>query len=135
MNMNKSTYEKRLLRSFDEDLSSNELRLLETALASDASLREYKKSVMQLRQNLEEYEATFSAGFEDRVAARLKLGKLILTPPYLKQIFRRTGMLAAAAILVLLMLVYWHEQSLDVDSLLGLSGLQPEDFDHLFANY
>lgn len=133
--MNKSAYEKLLLRSFDEDLSKNELQLLETALARDASLREYQQSVLQLRQKLGEYDASFSPGFKDRVAARLKLGKLVLTPPYLTKIFRRTGMLAAAAILVLLMLVYWHEQSLDLDSLLGLSDLQPEDFDHLFANY
>ncbi len=135
MNMDQSTYEKLLLRSFDEELSQNELQLLESALERNPDLRAYRQSIIQLRQKLSGYEATFSIGFEGRLMNRLKLGSLVLAPIYLTKVFKRTGMLAAAAILVLLILVYWHEQSLDVDSMLGLSGLQPEDFDNLFANY
>ncbi len=44
-------------------------------------------------------------------------------------------MLAAAAIAALLMLVYYHDQSLDFNSLLGIADLMPEDFDNLFATY
>ncbi len=128
-------YKELLVRAFAGELSPNENRLLADELERNAELRAERTALEQLHVQLAGYNPGFSDDFNEKLMQKLSLGSVLFVPNHALRIFKRVGMVAAAAILVLLVLVYWHEQSLDINSLLGLSDLKPEDFDTLFANY
>jgi hypothetical protein len=124
-----------LYRSLDEELTANEQQLLADELMRNPSLRQEKAELQRFRDRLASYQPSFSNGFSENLLDKVKVGSLAIAPRQLGLIFARTGMLAAAAIAALLMLVYYHDQSLDFNSLLGIADLVPEDFDNLFATY
>lgn len=128
-------YNELLIRSLDEPLSSREQKLLETELERNLELRQIKDDLHNIRNSLANYRANFDDEFVTQVLNRLSIGGLYFSPHYFQRIVKWTGLAAAAVILFLLMLVYWDHQTLDLDSLLGLADLRPEDFDHYFANY
>jgi anti-sigma factor RsiW len=132
--MNKM-YKELLMRALDGELSPNESRLLEDELTRNPELVDEKEALEHLQGQLAAFNPSFSDDFDEKLMQRLSLGAVLFVPNHAFRIFKRVGMVAAAAIFVLLTLVYWHEQSLDINSLLGISDLKPEDFDNLFANY
>jgi hypothetical protein len=124
-----------LHRSFDEPLTANEQILLDHELERNPDLQSEKKSIESLRKLIGKYKPGFKDDFAEKVLERLSFGRLIVAPNQVWMVFKRAGLMAAAAIIILLVMVYWQDQSFRLNSLLGLSELHPEDFDNLFANY
>lgn len=124
-----------LHRSFDEELTANEQQLLADELKRNPALRQGKIEIQRLRDRMASYQPSLSDDFSEKLIDKVRVGNLVIAPRQLGLIFARTGMLAAAAIAALLMLVYYHDQSLDFNSMLGIADLMPEDFDNLFAIY
>lgn len=124
-----------LHRSFDEELTVNEQQLLADELNRNSSLRQEKADLQLFRDQIATYQPSFSDNFSEKLLDKIRVGSLVIAPRQLRLIFARTGLMAAAAIAALLMLVYYHDQSLDFNSLLGIADLVPEDFDNLFATY
>lgn len=132
----KRSMSKLLLRSFDCQLNEKERARLDKALAEDEALRQMKKEYELMRSTLATFEPGFSAAFNENTIG--KLGSSLACHQEHQLVFRfilRLGVSAAAAVLILLMIVLYKEQSLRIDSLMGFSGLTPDDFDNLFANY
>ncbi len=124
-----------LHRSFDEELTVNEQQLLADELKRNLALRQEELELQRFRDRLASYQPSFSNDFSEKLLDKVRFGGLAIAPRQLGLIFARTGLMAAAAIAALLMLVYYHDQSLDFNSLLGIADLVPEDFDNLFATY
>lgn len=124
-----------LHRSFDEKLTVNEQQLLADELKRNPALRQEKLDIQRLRDRLASYKPSFSGHFSEKLLAKVRIGNLAIAPRQMALVFARTAVLAAAAIAALLMLVYYHDQSLNFYSLLGIADLMPEDFDNLFAIY
>jgi len=132
----KRSMSKLLLKSLDCQLDEKERARLDKALAEDEALRQMKKEYELMRSTLATFEPGFSASFNENTLG--KLGSSLVHHQENQLVYRfilRLGVSAAAAVLILLMIVLYKEQSLRIDSLMGFSGLTPDDFDNLFANY
>jgi hypothetical protein len=131
----KTDFKTLLQRSFDEPLTQNEKLILSLELERNPELQAEKESIESIRNLMGTYKPGFDSNFTEKVFERLSLGNILVAPNQLWRVFKRTGLLAAAAIIILLMMVYWHDQSLNLNSLLGIADLRAEDFENLFANH
>jgi anti-sigma factor RsiW len=113
-----------LLRSFDEALNAEEQAVLNAALARSERLREEQRQLEEMRSLLTELQAPPAPDFTEGVIANLRVRQ---------EETRLAGWvvrLAAACLLLFtlgLLSLYWQEGALNVDVILGLENLAPDD--------
>jgi len=113
-----------LVRSFDEELNSDEKRKLEKALASSNELRSEKKKIQTMRKIIASKQYSFNHGFKNRVMARIEEEKrpLILKSDFnrtLFSVFKRVALTGVAAIIILLLSIYLSDDSFSFNSFTG----------------
>ncbi len=109
-----------LLRSFDDRLTDSERRRLDSALRSSEELRTAKEEIVALRRRLQDVKGgTFKAFFAERVMERLNNPELSMAE-YFVSVFRDVAI--GAAVLVIICSAYniSRENSVTVDSALGI---------------
>ena len=111
-----------LLRSYDDRLTAEEKHRLDDALKASAELRREKEELDRLRQEIGDWEAGFAPGFADRVMLRLAEE----VPFVFQSVFRAVALSGVAAIMLVLLTVYFMDGSLNIDSLLGINGYAPD---------
>ena len=109
-----------LLRSFDAQLTESERRRLEDALASSKELRTMKQEIADLRRRVQAVKSgSFKPFFAERLLDRLRNPQQ-QTWEYFVSMFRAVAV--GAAVLVIILSVYniRRENTLTVDSALGI---------------
>ena len=116
-----------LLKSFDTELTPEEQKLLDNALQRSEELRKEKQEIEQMRNLLSGQEASFKSGFEDRVMDRLET-QPTASPKAIEMvsIFKRVAITGMAAIIALLITIYFVDGTLNLDSLFGLTNYSPD---------
>jgi len=92
-----------------------------------SGIRQEKRELEQMRKMLGNQESAFDSGFADRVMERLETETA--TPPKtieMYTIFKRVALAGIAAIIVLLLTIYYIDGSLTLDAILGISGYSPD---------
>ncbi len=121
-----------LLKSYDGDLTIEEQQVLNDALQKDASLRQQKTELDDLRNHLAQFNPAFSANFAENVMEHI-------APSFVQkdfiQLFKALAFGGVAAILVILLTIYFTDGSLGVDALYGLSGFSPDEELFTYINY
>ncbi len=111
-----------LLRSYDDTLTEAEKRQLQEALSSSGELQREKETLDRLRRTFSAYRPDFSPSFYDRVMARISgEGTTVFL-----SVFRAIALSGVAAIVLVLLAVYFMDGSLNIDSLLGINGYAPD---------
>lgn len=107
-----------LLRSYDGELTQSELEILEKALLTDGELQLEKIELDEMRKQLANYQPAFSTKFSQNIADKIytKSKQFDLTP-----FFKAIVLSGAAAILIILLSIYFTDGSLDLDAIYGLS--------------
>ncbi len=113
-----------LIRSFDEPLLPEEEKQLKEALKQSEALRKEKNELEAVRTVMSDYSPSFGDGFSKTVLDRIEA---MADDSNLYQLFKRFALGGVAAILVLLISVYFTDGNLSTDSLLGLSGLSADN--------
>jgi hypothetical protein len=119
---NRETPQELLVRSYDAPLTGEEQQRLQEALAHSADLQQEKNAWDQLRKNLADYHPDFSPGFTDNLMNRLTVEMV----PAFHTVFRFVMLSGAAAILLVLLSVYFKDGSLNLDSLMGIKDYAPD---------
>ncbi len=111
-----------LLRSYDMPLNEKEKRHLQDELTKSDVLKEEKEKLDKMRTKIIAFEADFSTGFTEKLMQRIagESGFAFLT------VFRTVALSGVAAIILVLLTVYFVDGSLNLDSLLGLNGYTPD---------
>lgn len=111
-----------LLRSYDMPLNEKEKRQLKNGLAQSEALRKEKENLDNVRTKIAAFEADFSAGFTERLILRIagESGFAFLA------VFRAVALSGVAAIILVLLTVYFMDGSLNLDCLLGINGYAPD---------
>ncbi len=110
-----------LYESFDRRLSADEQKLLDDALKNSEELRNEKAEVEKLRNMLGSFTPEFTADFTDRV-----INKIESETSGFINIFRYLVMTGIAAIILLLVTIYFTDGNISYETLSGLSGYSPE---------
>jgi len=121
-----------LLKSYDGELTTEEQQVLNDALRKDDRLRQEKKELDDLRDQLAHYNPMFSNYFAENVMDNIS--PTIIQKDF-AQLFKVLAMSGVAAILVILITIYFTDGSLGVDALYGLSGYTPDQELFTFLNY
>ncbi len=110
-----------LLRSYDEPLNEEESQRLKQELAQSDVLQKDKDDLDNMRTEIAAFEADFSTGFLERLMQRIagESGFAFLA------VFRAVVLSGVAAIILVLLTVYFMDGSLNLDSLLGINGYAP----------
>jgi len=111
-----------LLRSYDMPLNREAEQRLQEELSQSEALKEEKVKLDKLRTKVADFDADFSSGFTERLMHRIagESGLAFLT------VFRTVALSGVAAIILVLLTVYFVDGSLNLDSLLGLNGYTPD---------
>ena len=118
---------KRLLyRSFDKSISRHEQANLDNGLRKYPSLLKEKDAVAALRTTLSEKKAAFSSSFEDSLMDRIRLSRMQNNIFTIKPVFRTVALSGVAAIIIVLISVYFIDGSLSLDTLMGINGYSPD---------
>ncbi len=113
-----------LIRSFGEPLLPEEEKQLKEALKQSEALRKEKNELEAVRTVMSDYSPSFGDGFSKTVLDRIEA---MTDDSNLYQLFKRFALGGVAAILVLLISVYFTDGNLSTDSLLGLSDLSTDN--------
>lgn len=116
-----------LLKSFDAELTPQERKMLDEALQHSEKLRKEKQEIEHTRAMLAGQPASFESGFADRVMQRLETEPA--APPKSVEmygIFKRVAITGIAAIIALLIAIYFIDGSLTLNAVLGISGYSPD---------
>ena len=124
---------KLLLRSYDDELSLTEKEALEKGLAESQELRDEKAAIESMRKTLGNFTPEFETGFSDRVMQQLESIKSRTSLP-IYSIFKRVALSGAAAIIALLISIYYTDGSLSLDALYGLYEYAPDEAAVSFFN-
>ena len=127
-----------LYRSFDEELSGEEQKLLEEGLRKYPELQEEKEELESLRQGLHELDLSFEQGFADRVMANPQINpspKTVELHSAFFTAFKRVAWVGAAAIIALLFTIYFTEGALDMDAIYGLSSYDAYEAEVSYFDY
>lgn len=122
-----------LLRSLDATLLPEETTMLEEALRSSPELRTEKERLLEMRSSISAKHYSFKPNFSSRVMDRLEAEKhpvVPLTPVSdnsLYKVFVRVAMTAAAAIIILILSIYFTEGKVDMNSLTGIENFSNSD--------
>ncbi len=115
-----------LFRSMDdESLSPEEQNRLNRALASDGEFARKKQELERMRKTFSDYAPSFKPGFSERVTNRIY--NIADNSDNLWFLFKRIALTGVAAIVFLLITVYFSEGSFSLNSLLGLSDLTTDN--------
>ena len=117
---------KLLYRSFEERLGNKEQQLLETGLNTFDELQKENQDIIELRENLSNVKTNFSSGFEQNVMHLIAQEKTLVTTFEIYPIFRAVAFSGIAAILIVLVGVYFADGSLNFDSIMGISRYAPD---------
>ncbi|UBM62771.1 hypothetical protein LA303_02030 [Candidatus Sulfidibacterium hydrothermale] len=114
--------EKLLIRSYDEELTAEEHQKLAAALSSSEQLRKEKETLDKIRHDFSTWSPDFQPGFTEKVMMRMA-GE---NPFVFRSVFRAVALSGVAAIILVLLSVYFMDGSLNLDSLLGIHGYAPD---------
>jgi hypothetical protein len=117
---------KLLVRSLEEPLGNKDQQLLDAGLESSAELQKEKLEILKLRKNLSTIEAGFSKNFEQKVMNAIRMEKSLTSNFEILPIFRAVAFSGIAAILIVLIGVYFADGSLNFDSIMGISRYAPD---------
>jgi len=111
-----------LLRSLDMPLNEEEKRKLQDGLMQSKALRKEKEDLDNMRTKIAAFDTDFSAGFTERLMQRVasERGFTFLA------IFRAVALSGVAAIILVLLTIYFVDGSLNLNSLLGINGYTPD---------
>lgn len=123
-NMNK--LKKLLYRSFEETLGNSDNQLLETGLKASSELQKEKQDIHTLRENLSAVKADFSLGFEQKIMSLIRQEQSPIPAFEILPVFRTVAFSGLAAILVVLVGIYFTNGSLNLDSIMGISKYAPD---------
>ena len=117
---------KSLVRSLEEPLGPKDQQMLNGGLEASEELQKEKQEILELRENLKAVEADFSTGFEQKVMLALRQDKNPAISFEILPVFRTVAFSGIAAILVVLIGVYFADGSLTFDSIMGISRYAPD---------
>ncbi len=115
-----------LLKSFDAELTPQERELLDEALQHSEELRKEKQEIEQMRTFFSGQDTSFESGFADRVMERLETPAKTIE---MYSIFKRVAITGIAAIIALLIAIYFIDGSLTLNAVLGISGYSADGAD------
>jgi len=115
-----------LIRSFDETLLPGEAEKLEKALLHSEELRREKKELEDMRRLLSEFSPSFDSGFSQSVLEKTAYIDEA-TDTGLYPLFKRFALGAVAAIVLLLVSVYFTDGTISTDAVLGLTDLTSDN--------
>lgn len=124
---------KLLLRSYDDELSTTEKEALEKGLLESRELRDEQAAIESLRETLGNFAPEFEAGFSDRVMQKMETEESGFTHS-VYSVFKRVALSGVAAIIVLLLSIYYTDGSLSLDALYGLYEYAPDEAAVSFFN-
>ncbi|HMM11668.1 MAG TPA: hypothetical protein PKE03_06200 [Bacteroidales bacterium] len=132
----KSNWNNMLLRQLLNELPAARRKALDARLADDPQLQQKQMKWQGIMADLASYQPDFSSGFEQRVLQRIALqSRQLIQERLVWRTMIRFSISAAAAVILLIVWVYFQEQSLSLEHLLGLAGLKTDDFANLLAYY
>lgn len=117
---------KLLYRSFDEQLSKKNTKKLNEGLKKFPSLMKERNSVLLLRKQLSEKEASFSPTFTTNIMQHIDIHSIQNNILTIKPIFRTVALSGMAAIIIVLISVYYFDGTLSLDAILGINGYNPD---------
>jgi hypothetical protein len=121
-----------LFQSYDRELTADEQRLLDTALESYVSLRQEKEELENLRVLFSDYQPEFSEDFQQNILDRIYHSA---KPNEFFQLFKAVALSGVAAILLILLTIYFTDGSLNIDAIYGLSNYTPDEELFTYLNY
>jgi len=124
---------KLLLRSYDDELSQAEKDVLEKGLAESQELRDEQTAIETMRKTLGNFSPEFKTGFSDRVMQQVENIDFRTSIP-IYSVFKRVALSGAAAIIALLISIYYTDGSLSLDALYGLYEYAPDEAAVSFFN-
>jgi len=113
-----------LIQSFDEPLLPEEEKQLQNALSRSETLRKEKKELEEIRNMMSDYSPAFSNDFSTTVLNKIET---VADNDNLYHLFKRFALGGIAAIIFLLISVYFTDGNISADSLLGLSDLSTDN--------
>lgn len=127
---------KLLLHSFDTTLTEKESAFLEQALSQDEELNQMLTDITCMRKTLAQLPEKAFSDVTDSVLMKIQLHqKKIMEKQRAVQLVYNYGMTTAAALMILLLLVFWKGQVFNLDSLLSQPGIITGDISSLFSTY
>lgn len=117
---------KLLVRSFEGTLGSKDQQLLNAGLETSEELKKEKQEILSLRKKLSHVKADFSGGFEQNVMNIIRKEKNPVTTFEILPVFRAVAFSGIAAILIVLIGVYFADGSLNFDTIMGISRYAPD---------
>jgi len=124
---------KLLQRSYDDDLSASERKRLENGLANSEELRAERAEIESVRKVFGDFDPHFDADFSDRILQRIADHKADISPSFYA-IVRGITISGVAAIVALLISIYFVDGSLNVDAIYGVSEYAPDEAAIAFFN-
>lgn len=124
---------KLLLRSYDDNLSPTEKEALEKELLESQDLKNEQVAIESMRKTLGNFTPEFEAGFSDRVMQQVENIDFKTSIP-IYSVFKRVALSGAAAIIALLISIYYTDGSLSLDALYGLYEYAPDEAAVSFFN-
>ena len=121
-----------LFLSYEWVLTTDEQRMLDRALESDISLQQEKEELDNLRVLLSSYQPAFSEEFQQNTLNQI-YG--FSKPNEFFQLFRAVALTGVAAILIMLLTIYFTDGSLGIDAIYGLSNYTPDEELFTYLNY
>lgn len=115
-----------LHRSYDEKLEPDAQKRLDKALSELPELMEEKENIERARNMLSSFEGSFDTGFAERVMESVKEIKGNLENG-LYRLFTRVALSGVAAIVILLLSVYFIDGAISVDTILGIDEYTAEE--------
>jgi uncharacterized membrane protein len=109
-----------LYQSFDRKLTPAEQKILDDALIRSNELKNEKLEIEKMRNMLEDYRPLISNDFTAKVMNKIENRKTFYT------VFKYLVMTGVAAIILLLVTIYFTDGTVSYETLSGLSGYTPE---------
>jgi hypothetical protein len=127
---------KLLQRSYDEELSAAEDKLLQKALTNDVALQAEKKKLDAMRRVLGEVDYSFDSVFSENVMARIEMEESIDQGNSFLYAFNRIALPGLAAAIILLLFTVFSSGTLSLESIMGIESIQTEYLsEFLLFNY
>ena len=117
-----------LYKSLDDTLTEPEQKELQAGLKSSELLRNEREDLLAMRKQLSTFEPSFSSGFSYRIMKEINmelfLKKRGKTGFY--KTFKQVVLSGVAAIILILLTIYFTDGNLTYDTLAGVSNYSPE---------
>ena len=129
----KHLHENLMIKFLLNETSEKEAAQLQQWIQNDEKAASQLLDWKSIDAKLKTYQPDFKPGFSKKILNKIRQRKM--TQKEIYHWLLRGSMGAAAAVLLLLMYVLWQDNSLSIESVLGLKGLISEDFTNLLATY